>query len=348
MEISLTIRGFGKSSCVTLPVTETVAALRAAATAALTVDLAAHEGLRLVSGGRILRDDTQQLSETNLSNGKVVIAMKAAAAKSAAPKPASPSPQPVASASPSPEEVRNSEIARIEAHAMRAATVSDAHAGEMHLELLNQDGIPLSLPPEEFQALKVGMLLYAKGRRFASNASRSIASDSGSATTDDAMDGSEAASSPVAEDESTQLRTALLCMLRAEQSFGLVSPRFLGLIDNYPQLNLDICWLYYRLRDFNSLPTMQRCLRQARLGFATSHGENLERLKAMKGSDAAERVLYVRLHFLEGLLALLQGRRHDALLMLTNANVRRSSTGWHRLTYPHTSHQVGHDVQSLS
>jgi hypothetical protein len=63
----------------------------------------------------------------------------------------------------------------------------------------------------------------------------------------------------------------------------------------------------------------QQCLLRAESGFASAHGAQpgLDRLLKLKGEHCVERVLYVRLHFLQATVALMQGEvgRGRALLL---------------------------------
>ncbi|KAH8420935.1 hypothetical protein KR222_010479, partial [Zaprionus bogoriensis] len=159
-------------------------------------------------------------------------------------------------------------------------------ADHRFVEIEDQDGNPMFLPPNENRALLLGMGLSEKGRV--------------------AMRGER-------YDE------ALLLFLEADEKFGNCNSRFLDAVDNYALLNLDIVWCYLCLKNITQLPDAQRRLDMCERIFRRSYGENYSRLYALKGDNCPERALIVRLQLLQGILLFHQNRREEAHVRLEAA-----------------------------
>ncbi|KAH8312406.1 hypothetical protein KR044_010595 [Drosophila immigrans] len=151
------------------------------------------------------------------------------------------------------------------------------------VELEDQDGNVIMLPPNENRALLLGMGLYEKGR---------------AAMRRDHFD------------------EALLLFLDAEEKFSGCNSRFLEAVDNYGLLNLDIVWCYLCLKNISQLPDAQRRLDLCERIFHRSYGENYSRLYALKGANCPERALIMRLQLLQGVILFHQNRRDEALQRL--------------------------------
>ncbi|KAH8360208.1 hypothetical protein KR093_011396 [Drosophila rubida] len=151
------------------------------------------------------------------------------------------------------------------------------------VELEDQDGNVINLPPNENRALLLGMGLYEKGRAAARR---------------------------------EQFDEALLLFLDADEKFSGCNSRFLEAVDNYGLLNLDIVWCYLCLKNITQLPDAQRRLDLCERNFQRSYGDNYSRLYALKGANCPERALIMRLQLLQGVLLFHQNRRDEALQRL--------------------------------
>ncbi|XP_034486358.1 NEDD8 ultimate buster 1 [Drosophila innubila] len=151
------------------------------------------------------------------------------------------------------------------------------------VELEDQDGNAISLPPNENRSLLLGMGFYEKGR---------------------------------AAMRREHFDEALLLFLEADDKFSGCNSRFLEAVDNYALLNLDIVWCYLCLKNITQLPDAQRRLDLCERIFCRSYGENYSRLYALKGTNCPERALIMRLQLLQGVILFHQNRRDEALQRL--------------------------------
>lgn len=119
-----------------------------------------------------------------------------------------------------------------------------------YLELEDQFGNIVKIPPEEKRALVVAMALHEKGR-----------------------------SALKREDFSR----ALVFFLEADEEFKRCTSQILNTVDNYALLDLDIAWCYLCLQSVGNLPEAYERLKRCEERFHTSYGPNLERLQAVKG-----------------------------------------------------------------
>ncbi|XP_034115830.1 NEDD8 ultimate buster 1 [Drosophila albomicans] len=151
------------------------------------------------------------------------------------------------------------------------------------VELEDQDGNVIMLPPSENRALLLGMGLYEKGR---------------------------------AAMRREHFDEALLLFLDADEKFSGCNSRFLEAVDNYGLLNLDIVWCYLCLKNITQLPDAQRRLDLCERNFQRSYGDNYSRLYALKGANCPERALIMRLQLLQGVILFHQNRRDEAFQRL--------------------------------
>ncbi|TDG47533.1 hypothetical protein AWZ03_005972 [Drosophila navojoa] len=145
------------------------------------------------------------------------------------------------------------------------------------VDLEDQDGNAMFLPPQENRALLLGMALCEKAR----SAMRREHYDE-----------------------------ALLLFLEADEKFNNCDSKFLECVDNYALLNLDIVWCYLCLKNITQLPDAQRRLDVCERILQRSYGPNFSRLYALKGSSCPERAIIVRLQLLQGVI-LFHSNRHD-------------------------------------
>lgn len=164
-------------------------------------------------------------------------------------------------------------------------TVVDAD--HRFIEIEDQDGNAMFLPPNENRALLLGMGLSEKGR---------------------------AAMRRERYDE------ALLLFLEADEQFANCNSKFLESVDNYALLNLDIVWCYLCLKNINQLPDAERRLNLCERIFRRTYGENYSRLYAYKGANCPERALIMRLQLLQGVILFHQNRKYEAHARLEAAS----------------------------
>ncbi|EDW65646.1 NEDD8 ultimate buster 1 [Drosophila virilis] len=147
------------------------------------------------------------------------------------------------------------------------------------MEMEDQDGNPVFLPPNENRALLTGMGYCEKARV--------------------AM-------------HREDYEEALLLLLEADEQFNACDSKFLETVDNYALLNLDIVWCYLCLKNVSQLPDADRRLSICERSFQRSYGENYSRLYALKGRGCPERALIMRLHLLQGVVLYHQNQRDAA------------------------------------
>ncbi|EDW82908.1 uncharacterized protein Dwil_GK10251 [Drosophila willistoni] len=147
------------------------------------------------------------------------------------------------------------------------------------MEMEDQDGNPVFLPPAENRALLIGLGYCEKAR-----------------------------SAMRRED----YEESLLLLLEADEQFANCNSKFLESVDNYALLNLDIVWCYLCLKNVSQLPDAERRLNICERSFRCSYGENFNRLYALKGRSCPERALIMRLQLLQGVVFFHQNRRDEA------------------------------------
>ncbi|CAN0383229.1 unnamed protein product, partial [Ectocarpus sp. 8 AP-2014] len=115
-------------------------------------------------------------------------------------------------------------------------------------------------------------------------------------------------------------REGLGLLMRADEAFRRCDPKYLEAVDNYAYLCLDIVWLLFLMKDMKNIDLASRMLAAVEKGFRKAHGEGLQRLTALKGEHCAEKLLYVRLHLLQGVVAFLRGDSGKASALLLRAS----------------------------
>ncbi|XP_044248911.1 NEDD8 ultimate buster 1 [Drosophila takahashii] len=156
------------------------------------------------------------------------------------------------------------------------------------IEMEDQNGSPVFLPPAENRALLLGLGFCEKAR-----------------------------AAMLRED----FEEGLLLLLEADESFATCDSQFLESVDNYALLNLDIVWCYLCLKNVTQLPDAERRLAICGRNFRRSYGENFERLYALKGKACPERALIMRLQLLQGVVMFHQNRRDEAFERFEAANI---------------------------
>lgn len=163
---------------------------------------------------------------------------------------------------------------------------AEADDDTFDVQIADQKGRPLALPKEEKKSLTLAMTLHEKGRG--------------------------------ALKEKNYSR-ALLLLLEADKEFGNCRAEILDHVDNYAILSLDIVWCYLCLENVSELPDAERRLFQCETMFRKSYGDNMERLKSIKGGAEVEQILLMRLHLLQGIVKFHQHNTAAAQRLLTQA-----------------------------
>lgn len=156
-----------------------------------------------------------------------------------------------------------------------------------YLQVADQAGNTLNLPPEEKKALVIAMSLHEKGRAALKKQDYSL---------------------------------ALVLFLEADKEFSRCQSQLLKSVDNYAVLNLDIAWCYLCLRSVTHIPDAEQRLHVCEQNFHQSYGPNLERLMALKGTTGNEAALFMRLHLLQAIVLFHQNKRQEAAKLFERAD----------------------------
>ncbi|KAL4702199.1 hypothetical protein ACJJTC_002462 [Scirpophaga incertulas] len=193
----------------------------------------------------------------------------------------------------SPEQVEKEDRRYLEMKTTRddalllSETVNDLTEGDDYMMLEDQTGKAVKLPAKERRALLVGLTLHERGRAAARRQDWPL---------------------------------ALVLLLEADRLFRECSSKILKSVDNWAVLQLDIAWAYLCVRDIACANDAATRLEMAEEVFKKMYGENHERLVELKGSRAAnERVLFMRLYLLQGIVCFHQNRRTEAKALLNKA-----------------------------
>ncbi|KAL0488319.1 hypothetical protein AKO1_008794 [Acrasis kona] len=244
--------------------------------------------MRLLAGGKFLKDDGQTLQNQNVKTSSKVLVLRK-------PKEA----EPVAQLNQDQEQIKlkmqeeENKAKRIKSLRDAAERIASRKDGgtsayeKYHFDLTDQNGRQFELPEAHRISLIMGMTLHQMGQK---------------------------------EMKNKQHKQALEIFNLADEEFRKLDTKILNMVDNYAFLNVDMVWCMYHISDADLLFSAKQRLALAERCLVNAHGPNLERLVRIKGPIAQERLLYARLHVLQAAVAHLTGQLEQSKILFEECN----------------------------
>jgi len=230
--------------------------------------------LKIITGGRVVRPD-ESLAGQGIKNNSTLMAVKVGVSEAS-----SEAMNVVAE--------QRKMLDGIKADAARLGE-KDATKDDHFLQVADQSGKSVDLPPAERKALIIAMSLHEKGR---------------------------------AALKRRDYPTAIVLLLEAETEFSGCRSDLLNMVDNYAILSLDIAWCYLALNTVSELPMAEERLQVCEQKFKASYGADMERVAALKGSSGNEAALMARLNLVQGIVAFHLGRDREARILLEKCAIQ--------------------------
>ncbi|KAJ6638174.1 NEDD8 ultimate buster 1 [Pseudolycoriella hygida] len=224
--------------------------------------------VKLISAGKVINSH-QVLSEQNIKNNQQIMALTLKSSENLA------------------EDAAYNKVQKAREDAQLLI-----NQNEKFMDMEDQKGNAIHLPPEEKNSLMMALAMHEKGR---------------------------------AELKKKNYTDALLFLLDADNEFSHCNSKLLETVDNYALLNLDIAWCYLCLKSVMQLPAAERRLQICESKFKESYGENLDRVMFLKGCTGNEKALIMRLHLLQAIVLYHQNRRYESqsLLLLAESELNQ-------------------------
>ncbi|KAJ4842883.1 hypothetical protein Tsubulata_013836 [Turnera subulata] len=243
----------------------------------------APESVKLICAGRVLKDGegTDKLSQLGLKNNSKVLATRLNLDEGRALK----------------EELmaddeRTRRLARVKA---AVTSLSKRHTDgslpieDFNIELEDQNGQKLLFSETDQQAIMMGLMLHANGKRLL---------------------------------REQNFKDALEVLTMGEEAFSLCNPTSIEFVDNIPILQIDMVWCYFMLQDIAWLSMAGLRLEKAREGLERSHGKDSSRFRLLQAGRSSELALYLRLELLEGVVAYHSGQYDKCRKYLASAQAK--------------------------
>ncbi|KAF3782793.1 NEDD8 ultimate buster 1 [Nymphaea thermarum] len=107
-----------------------------------------------------------------------------------------------------------------------------------------------------------------------------------------------------------------------EEAFSVCDPKIVEMMDNVSILQIDIVWCYFMLRDISCLSVAGVRLDKARKSIDRSYAKNADHANLPLEDQHLQRIIYLRLELLEGVVAYHCGRFEESRKALASAQAK--------------------------
>jgi hypothetical protein len=242
------------------------------------------QDIRVLCGGKFLKDDTVTLQASNVKSSTKILILRRPTEDNNASTTSSSS-QPITT----PIQQEEQKIKRLQRIRRAAEEMARREGGgtsrneRYHMVLENQNGEKVRLPRDQTQRLMTGMCMQKIGQSFM---------------------------------KKKEYRDALDCFEMADEEWRLVDPQIMSTVDNYANLNIDLVWTMYQMKDLGALNAAKSRLTIAQQILERAHGKNQERLLQIRNGFSPELILYARLHLLQAIVAYHDNNYREAQQLL--------------------------------